>query len=294
MKRKGTVIVLVSLTFLWLFGGLACASDGRPFVFPEIAGWKQSEETQTFTPKTLYEYIDGAADLYLAYEFQELVVAEYVNDKKASVTVEIYRHKSPKDAFGIYGQERSADAEYLSVGVQAYLGQNILNCLSGRCYIKLSCYDTGSEGSEVLQLFAKKVVENLGEEGGLPSILGAFPAEGKVKNSEKFILKNFLGYSFFSSAFTADYDLSAGNFKLFLLECGERDGCRNVVQSYLRQIKAPEQEAAEKRYTLSDPHHGVVDIVWKGDVILGILDAKDGDLRTRYLKLLGERLEKTK
>ena len=102
-------------------------SEGKSFVFPEIIGWEQSGENQTFMPKTLYEYIDGAADLYLAYDFQELKVAEYLNDKKASVTVEIYRHKSPNDAFGIYSQERLPDANYLNIGTQGYVDQNILD-----------------------------------------------------------------------------------------------------------------------------------------------------------------------
>ena len=77
--------------------------------FSEIARWKNSPDIQTFTPKTLYEYINGAADLYLACDFEELKVAEYGNEKKASVIVEAYRHRTPEDAFGIYSQERLPD-----------------------------------------------------------------------------------------------------------------------------------------------------------------------------------------
>ena len=39
------------------------ASDWEHFVFPEMKGWKQSGEVQVFSPRTLYEYINGAADL---------------------------------------------------------------------------------------------------------------------------------------------------------------------------------------------------------------------------------------
>ncbi|MBA4391783.1 MAG: hypothetical protein C0399_12730, partial [Syntrophus sp. (in: bacteria)] len=81
----------------------------QDFRFPDMPGWKQSGDVQTFSPKTLYEYINGAADLYLASDFEELTVAEYVNDKKASVIVEAYRHRTPRDAFGIYSQERLPD-----------------------------------------------------------------------------------------------------------------------------------------------------------------------------------------
>ena len=299
MNKKVCIAVLTCLVFLWMMEvailpWVAFASDGRSFVFPEIPGWKQSGEIQTFAPKTLYEYIDGAADLYLAYDFQELTVAEYLNDRKASVTVEIYRHKSPSDAFGIYSQERAPDADYLNIGAQGYLGENILNCVSGSYYIKLSAYDTGPEDKEVLQVFARKVVENLGEKGRLPSLLDSFPVEGKIKHSEKFIARNFLGYSFLNRAFTADYDLSGKKFKLFYMECRDRDECRNVIQQYLGRLKKPEQNAAEQRYTLTDPHHGVVDLFWRGKSIWGVLDLAEADLRSRVLDLFGEKLKERK
>ena len=93
---------------------------GKALHFPEMTGWKQSGEIQTFIPKNLYEYINGAADLYLTYDFQELKVAEYQNEKKASVTVDVYRHKTPLYAFGIYSQERLSEANFLDIGAQGY------------------------------------------------------------------------------------------------------------------------------------------------------------------------------
>jgi hypothetical protein len=298
--KKGVYIAI--LIFLALFCLMQIVhhplgvsiSEGKSFVFPEITGWKHSGEIQTFMPKTLYEYIDGAADLYLAYDFQELNVAEYMNDKKASVTIEIYRHQSPNDAFGIYSQERLSDANYLNIGAQGYIDKNILIFLSGIYYVKMNSYKTGAEDPEVLQAFAKKVAENLDERGDLPSILSSFPMEGMIRNSEKFIARNFLGYSFLNSAFTADYDLSGQKFKLFLIDCGNKNECGNVVQKYLQQTKNSDKEAVEERYTLSDPHHGVVDFYWKGDSIWGILDLADTDLRSKYLTLFGEKIKKTK
>ena len=95
---KTICMVLGIIIFLWGQG-----AEAKDFKFPEITGWKQSGEIQTFVPKTLYEYINGAPDLYLAYDFLELKVAEYQNDKKASVTIDVYRHKNTIYAFGIYG-----------------------------------------------------------------------------------------------------------------------------------------------------------------------------------------------
>ena len=137
---------------------LSCAMvvEAKDFKFPEVSGWKQSGEIQTFTPQTLYEYINGAADLYLMYDFEELKVAEYLNEKKASVTVDVYRHKTPTHAFGIYSQERLPNANFLDIGAQGYIEQNILNFLIGPYYVKINSFNTGAEGQGDSTHFCKK------------------------------------------------------------------------------------------------------------------------------------------
>ena len=256
----------------------------RELRFPDIPGWKPSGEVQTFSPKTLYEYINGAADLYLASDFEELKVAEYVNERKASIIVEAYRHRTPRDAFGIYSQERLPDGNFLKIGAQGYVDNNILNFVYGSYYVKINSFNTGADDREVLQAVAKKMAENLGEKGGLPSLLSAFPPEGKKGNSEKYITRNFLGYTFFNSAYTADYELAGRAFKLFLIEAADKNECKSIIQKYLRQIKVPEREMTEGRYTVLDPHHGVIDLFWKGAYIWGAVDLADADLRSKILK----------
>lgn len=287
-----TFLLLFSLVSGFVTPLWSSNSGGKFSPFPEISGWKQSGEILTFSPRKLYDYENGAADLYLTYDFQELKVAEYQNEKKASVTVEVYRHKTPRNAFGIYSQERLSNANFLDIGAQGYLGKGILNFVTGNYYVKMNSIDTGAEDEEVLLTFARKVVENLGGKGSLPSILSAFPEEGKKKNSEKFIAKNFLGYSFLHSGFTADYELSGQKFKLYVIEGADQKECRNMIQKYLEKIEKPRENLAEGRFTLQDPYHGDMDFTWKGKYIWGVLNLGDSALRSKYLKFFEEGLPK--
>lgn len=272
----------------------ASGAEGKSSLFPEIEGWRQSGEIQTFLPRNLYDYINGGADLYLKYDFQELKVAEYQGDQKAAVTVEIYRHKTPDHAFGIYSQERLSGANYLNIGTQAYSEKGILNFLKGSYYVKINGLDIGPEEEKVLLTFAQKVEGNLEGRKSLPSILSSFPREGKKDNSEKFIAQNFLGYSFFHSAFTADYDLSGNKFKLFVIEGAEQKECRNMLQEYLKRTSNFQIKLAEGRLTLKDPYHGEMDFFWKGKYIWGALNLDDSALRSKYLKLFEEGFQKKK
>jgi len=278
---------LSTVIILW-----SSISKAKDFKFPEIAGWKQSGEIETFIPKNLYEYINGAADLYFAYDFEELKVAEYQNEKKASVTVDVYRHKTPLLAFGIYSQERLSEANFLDIGIQGYYEQGFLNFLTGPYYVKISTANTGQEDREALVAFAKKVAQNLGEKGSFPAILSCFPAEGKKGNSEMFISKNFLGYAFFHSGFTADYELQGKKFKLFVIERVNRDECKTMIAKYLQTIKSPIKETTEERYTLSDPHHGEIDLQWQGRYIWGIIGDAESVLKSKYIEKLRVSLEK--
>ena len=286
---KAICLVLGLIIFLWAPG-----SEAKDFKFPEIAGWRQSGEVQTFSPKTLFEYINGDAELYLMYDLQELKVTEYLNEKKASVIIDVYRHRTPTHAFGIYSQERLSNANFINVGAQGYVEEEILNFIAGPYYVKITGYKIESGAQEVLLSFAKKVLENLGEKGTLPTLLNSFPRDGKVKNSEKFIAKNFLGYSFLHSAFTCDYELSGKKFKLFVIAPADKAECRNIIQKYLAQTGKIEKNVAEGRRLIPDPHHGEIDLYWQGRYIWGILNLNEASLRSTYLKLFEKGLEEKK
>jgi hypothetical protein len=166
--------------------------------------------------------------------------------------------------------------------------------LTGPYYVKINSYKTGAEDREILHTFAKKVSENLGEKGSLPSILSSFPDEGKKKNSEKFIAIKFLGYPFLHSAFTVDYEVSGKKFKLFVIQGVEGNNCKDMIKKYLQQTRSPEKNIIEGRYTIADPYHGEIDLYWQGEYIWGILNISDTSLSSKYLKLFEEGLEKKK
>ena len=106
-----------------------------------------------------------------------------------------------------------------------------------------------------------------------------------------FGLKNFLGYSFFRSGFTADYELPGKKFKMFVIDGGDPAECRGVMEKYLVQIKS-QAKPVEGPIRVKDPYHGEADLLWKGKFILGVLDLDDPALRSRYLQEMETRLQK--
>ena len=268
-------------------------ADGTGLSFPSLEGWQRSDEIQTFSPETVFDYIDGAAELYLSYDFRELQVAEYRNREGATVLVEVYRFRTPLHAFGIYSQERSKDGSYLKIGIQAQREGNGLNLIAGDCYAKMSAFQMGPSDQGVLETFAKRIVEKLGPTGSLPEMLRIFPEKGKKPNSEEFIAKDFLGYSFFHSAFRVRYSHADQTYSLFVMEARDPGDCQEMVAQYLRLTNLPEKELKQAgRLAVRDPHHGEIAFDWSGRHLWGVLDLPEGNLRSQVLALLEEGVKK--
>ena len=289
LKSKGLfrlILVLSGLLGSTLLGGTATGDPEKILVFPEMNGWKQDGKPQVFLSRTLYEYINGAADLYLTYEFQDLNVAEYKGEGKAAVTVEVYRHSDSTQAFGIYSQERLSNARFLKIGAQGYQEPNVLNFLAGPYYVKISGYGTGAEDERTMLAFGRKMDQILDGKSALPEILSSFPQEGMKKNTEKFVSKNFLGYSYLHSGYTADYEVGDKKFKIFVIEGKDAEDCRGMMEKYLTQTGNEGKTVSEGAYRVNDRYQGDIDLFWKGRLIWGILDLNDPELRSKFLRAI--------
>jgi hypothetical protein len=279
--RTRRILVAVVLGIV-LCGGPALAAGAKSFAFPAVDGWKPAGQPQVFSPDTLYDYINGGSDLYLKYDFEELQVVEYRKDAM-SVSVEVYRHRDADHAFGIYSQERVPSAAFLPLGAQGYYENAVCNFIQGGYYVKLSSDHTGADDREILLAFARRISQTLPAQSALPSVLSAFPSDGKRRNSEKFIAKDFLGYAFLHAGYLADYERSGQTYQLFVIAGDSPTDARAMLGQYLTQIKQ-EVTLAEGAYQVRDPYHGEVALLWKGRYIWGTTKLADPGLRSAYLK----------
>ena len=281
--------LLLQLVFLFKPGPLPLRAS-EPVAFPEIVGWKISKDIQIYNSENLYEYIDGAAELYLSYDFQELLVAEYANEGGSSVIIEVYRHGTPVHAFGIYSRERPVDGEYLKIGSQGYIEAPVLNFLVGNAYVKMFVYDIKDNVRGVLRTFALKIAESYGGSAELPEILKCFPERGKIANSEKFIANGLLSHEFLHTGFTAGYKDAEREFELFIIEGKDSKDCDEMLRQYMKLTGYPWDGFKKDTCTLPDPYHGSITLSRRGKYIWGVKGLDDKEMRLKYLSMIEERL----
>ncbi len=66
-----------------------------------VAGWTRKGPARTVSPPAIFEYMDGAGELYLAYRLDRLEVVEYGSETAGDILVELYWMGGSDDAFGL-------------------------------------------------------------------------------------------------------------------------------------------------------------------------------------------------
>src|SRR5512133_2278524 len=171
--------ILSSFVFL----AFTSALIAQELSLPELKGYKKVTSYPVFTPDNLWDFINGAADTYLAYCFADLHVAEYKKGKNV-IKLEVYRHIDHTLAFGIYSTERSPSFTFLNIGAQGYSADGSLNFFQGNYYVKIRTYSKSEKTIKDSEALARQVSELLKGETSVPPLLALFPQNGKKVNEE--------------------------------------------------------------------------------------------------------------
>ena len=269
-------------------------SSGLLSLLPEVDAWGSPEKPESYYPENLFEYINGAAEIYLAYEFKELVVSQQQKDQsEKNVAIEIYDMGNETNAFGIYSAERYPDNKFIKMGIQGYLEEGTLNFLVDRYYVKLLCFECEDQSEEVLKAFSQKIVERVGKTGNPPPMLKAFPSDGLQLNSENFVLRNFMGYSFLHHGYSAKYKSDDLEFDCFVAEGKDDADAEQMLEKYLDAKKSQNVQKIELGHHIKDKYYHNIYISRVGKRLCGVIKIKDGseDIGLEYLSALVKNLK---
>lgn len=201
---------------------------------PVAAACEIVEGPDLYSSDSLYEYINGAAEAFISYNFQQLVHQIYLCGE-VELTCDIYRLESPVDAFGIYSIERSRDGEFIELGIEGFKEGSILNFVSDEYYIKLAAYADRLDPSARLVEFARKIELQVPGSSDLPKMFSLLPSVGLVAHSQTYVNRAPLGHQFLSPGFMAEYDLGGRTTTVLL-------------------SPSPQERAAEEKLDLLQEH----------------------------------------
>jgi hypothetical protein len=154
-----------------------------------VSPWKTAGPPEVYKRDGLFGYIDGGAELFLQYGFEELSVTRYEDctspKVEKEITIEAYRMASPADAFGIFSLKREGDERVSpEIGAVHWLSPSQASLVKGSFYVSINGLNTAEEE---LQALAAAVSKRIEAASSLPPELTYLPSSGRVQGSERYI-----------------------------------------------------------------------------------------------------------
>jgi hypothetical protein len=269
----------------------------------EAEGWKWDGKEMKYDSRTLFKYIDGAAELYLAYGFQNLRVRRFEKSTQPPLIVELYEMASSEDAFGVFSFEHQD--ETVEIGQGSEFGGGLLRFWKGNYFVSIYAEGEGAEVESGILKMGRAAADSIPTQGPEPKLVGFIPGKdlGLVDKGIRY-LKNhvLLNQRFFIShqnilnlnpkteAVLAQYLRDKQKTQLLLIrypnlkEAG--DAYQNFMKAYLSDARGKDRlKTEEGKWTIAHQKNEFVIIVF------GAPMAADAEalLKATEKKLLGER-----
>jgi hypothetical protein len=276
MKNKFLIVFLM----IYLSGGVFA----QEIKLPDLKSYKKTFEYPVYLRDNLWDFIDGAAETYLAYGFIDLHVAEYKKGKNV-IKLEIYKLSDHTMAFGIYSTERSSSFHFQQLGSQGYMtSDGAINFFKANYYIKIRIYSKDENTLKSAELLASSVSDLLPGSTEMPSALSLFPQTGKKTNEEIYINESVLGHKFLSNAFKANYESGNDVFSVFIIDNKTTEETRKTVEAYLTATGSDAMDSDTGKYMVKDGYIGTIFLAWKEKriVIISGLSKDQSETADRY------------
>ncbi len=198
------VVILFFFAILFISQDVFPATPIESLV-PKTApdGWALRDSPETFTKETLFEHIDGQADLFLQYGFEKSVLAIYRKGDSSDdkIDVDIYDMGNSLQAFGVFSRFRQEDRP-AGIGLDSYLADNYALFYKGKYFVVLQATDSNPS---TLKALAKDVESRISDESPAPREITYFPKSGLKPGSVEYFPDGLLGHQFLKRGFKASY-----------------------------------------------------------------------------------------
>ena len=160
------------------------AAEAPPFP-PSASGWKADGPTRTFDRETVYDELDGGAEIYLEYGLSSLRAQKYTSPGQPDLTFYLFEMDAPAGAFGAFTFER--EDEGAGVGQGSEYGGGLLRFWQGRFFGFVQAERETPPAREAVLALGKAVASGLGAPGKEPSLADALPPEDQRPRSLRYV-----------------------------------------------------------------------------------------------------------
>jgi len=184
MRRWVFFVMMISILMLpqGIMGGEKENMKQEIFLPLEAAGWKWDGKDLNYNRRTIFDYIDGAGELYLAYNFQAVRVRRFEKSGQPSIIAELFDMGSSEDAYGVFSYERQD--EDAGIGQGSEFGGGLLRFWKGKFFVSVYAEGESPEVQPAILNVGRGVANSIKTTGPAPQLINALPG-GKAGLVEK-------------------------------------------------------------------------------------------------------------
>jgi len=152
-----------------------------------IPNWNIKDSIETYKGDDLFMYINGGADLYLEYGFEEAAAGRYLNYMSNNIHVDIYKMSSIDAAYGIFTLGSTSKGKPLELGDQSLLYDYYLDLWKGPYFMRFTANKKDNGMIDTLLIFARSIDSKISIKGKKPQLTQAFLLPGMEISNVKYI-----------------------------------------------------------------------------------------------------------
>ncbi len=165
-------IVTLILTCTLLEGSIFNMKTDRINLPKTIDSWTRPDSPRVVNSQNIFDYMDGAGELYVGYRFDHLKVYEYKSDSQHDILVELYYMKTSDDAFGLISLDwdgeplflgetaQNGKSQYSSQSIRALYGEGLLRIWSDDLYARVMAYRETSKSRDAVISLGEIIASN--------------------------------------------------------------------------------------------------------------------------------------
>ncbi|MEW6665637.1 MAG: DUF6599 family protein [Thermodesulfobacteriota bacterium] len=147
--------------------------------------WKTEGGDRYYDVRSIFDYIDGAGEVYRAYHMRGCLSRRYAGARGASLVLDVFDMGSSDDAFGVFTHDREGDP--VDLGQGGLFKSGWLRFWKGRFFVSVFDETQSAASAEGTRILAGAVSDLIREPGPVPVLVSRLPAPGLETRSVRYL-----------------------------------------------------------------------------------------------------------
>jgi len=148
--------------------------DSSGFIPKEMNGWTAGED-KIYDETSIFDYIDGAGEVYRAYQFIKLRARHFSKPENPNILVDLFDMGSSRNAYGVF--THNLEGEEADIGQGSTYQGGLLSFWKGSYFVSLYAERETQESKKTVLELGQEISSRIPNKGKVPEIVSRLPEQ---------------------------------------------------------------------------------------------------------------------